>query len=74
MSRGGAWYEKARAGRVASASALVARFSFSCRGSEMSGVGGTFWEGMFPKYFLIQASVSFESNSPVTTIAALLGA
>jgi hypothetical protein len=59
---------------VASASGFDARFSFSCRGSEMSGFGASFAAGMPAKYLSIQAPTCFESKSPTTTSTALFGA
>ena len=69
----GAWYAKASAGFVASLSSFVARFSFSCFGSEMSGSAGFGGEGIFPKSSRIFANVGAGSKSPVTTRTALLG-
>ena len=59
---------------MASLSGFVARFSFSCRGSEMSGLAGSVADGIGPKYFLIQAIVCAGSKSPTTTSTALFGA
>ena len=68
------WYPNATAGRCASESTFVTRFSAVCGGSVRSGVGGTSARSIPPKYCSTHSIAWSASMSPVTTRTALFGA